>query len=195
MSEKATFINPVSGYSTMSRRIVIFTLLSVIGFVVLIAGALGYMKVYSLPESTCTVMIGMGIVAVIGSMIAVNIIVGMEGRTSEDENMGIVDKIKGLFKKKQDAPQAMNVSVGSAAAASAPAAPVSRAGEFKGEGKIYDALRYGAAKIDDKVAAGKIDDKRASMFMAQLKACEAETTPDDVKMIGIGQVIGAISSA
>ena len=105
--------------------------------------------------------------------------------------MGIAEKIKGLFKKKTEEPKAKT----KAAAAPAPAAPKSRADEFKGEGKAYDALRFGAAKIDEKVAAGRIDDKRADMFMAQLKGCEAADEPEDVKLIGIGQVIGSIASA
>ena len=104
--------------------------------------------------------------------------------------MGIAEKVKGLFKKKDKGANAEEAPQGKAAAA-----PKARADEFKGEGQVYKALKFAADKIDGKVAAGKIDDKRADMFMAQLKDIEGSQDPEDQKIIFIGQVIGGIASA
>ena len=71
----------------------------------------------------------------------------------------------------------------------------SRANEFKGEGRVPNALRFGARVIDAKVESGKIDQTKAASFMAKLKDCEAADEPEEQKIIGIGQVIGAISAA
>ena len=101
-----------------------------------------------------------------------------------------MEKIKGLFKKEKDA-KAASPAKKTEAAKEAEAAK--RADEFKGEGKVGDALRYGANKIDAQVAAGNIDDKKAALFMAQLKDCEAAQVDDDAKLVQIGQVIGAIT--
>lgn len=104
--------------------------------------------------------------------------------------MGIAEKVKGLFKKKEKGAKAEGAPAGKAAAA-----PKARAGEFEGEGQVYKSLKFAADRIDDKVASGKIDDKRAGMFMAQLKDIEGGQEPDDQKLIEIGQVIGGIASA
>lgn len=103
--------------------------------------------------------------------------------------MGIIDKIKGLFKKKAPADKA------AAPAKKAKGAAAKRSAQFAGEGKVADALRYAADKIDVQVAAGKYDDKRGDMFVAQLKDVEASTADDDAKLIQISQIIGGIISA
>jgi hypothetical protein len=103
--------------------------------------------------------------------------------------MGFIEKLKNAFKKK-------NKGEAPAAASAAPAkeakkAAGSRAAEFAGEGKVADALRFAAGKIDAKVEAG-MSDKRADMFMASLKAVEADAADEDAKLIQISQIIGGI---
>ncbi len=96
--------------------------------------------------------------------------------------MGLMDKLKSLFKKgdkKGTAPGSCGTK--------------STAVQFKGEGKVPDALRYAANKIDAQVKAGKFDDKRASAFVAQLRDCEASDQTEDEKLVQIGQIIGAIT--
>ncbi len=107
--------------------------------------------------------------------------------------MGFMDKLKNIFKKKDkaDKPAAEKAAKPAKAKAAAPAA-ASRVDEFKGEGKVADALRNGAKKIDDRVAAGLIDEKRANMIMAGLKAVEASEGAEDAKLIEIAQVIGSL---
>lgn len=108
--------------------------------------------------------------------------------------MGFMDKIKGIFKKKDksDKPAKSAEPAKTAKAGAAPAAKAARAAEFKGEGKVADALRNGADKIDARVAAGLITEKRADMIMAGLKAVEASDAPEDAKLIDIAQTIGAL---
>ena len=101
--------------------------------------------------------------------------------------MGFMDKLKALFKKEKGS------SASAAPAKGKAAAPAKRADEFKGEGKVADALRYGANKIDTKVADGSLDEKKAALFLAQLKDCEASDADEDTKLVMIGQVIGAIT--
>ena len=107
--------------------------------------------------------------------------------------MGFMDKIKGLFKKKDKGEKpAKEAKAAPAKAKAAPAKAAARADEFKGEGKVADALRNGANKIDARVAAGLIDEKRADMIMAGLKAVEASDAPEDAKLIDIAQTIGSL---
>ncbi|MFA5452472.1 MAG: hypothetical protein WC248_02710 [Candidatus Methanomethylophilaceae archaeon] len=95
--------------------------------------------------------------------------------------MGIMDKIKGVFNKKDKAPGVKKVkSVGG------------RAAQFNGSGKVAESLKFAAAKIDVQVAAKKYDDKRADMFMAQLKGVEASGATEDAKLVQISQIIGGI---
>ena len=69
-----TYITIVKGYSIMPRDLKFAMLVSVIGFILLIIGSLGYMKVYSLDQTICYVLMGIGIAGVIGSLIAVNVV-------------------------------------------------------------------------------------------------------------------------
>ena len=100
----------------------------------------------------------------------------------EECDMGLMDKLKSLFKKsdKKDAAPKLNGTKMEAV-------------QFKGEGRVPDALRYAANKLDAQVKAGKFDDKRASAFIAQLRECEASSLSDDEKLVQIGQIIGAIT--
>ena len=94
--------------------------------------------------------------------------------------MGLVEKIKSAFKgKKTSAPKAAKAG--------------KTAEQFKGTGKVGDALRFAGKKIDAQIAAGKFDEKKAAMFVASLKDIEASKASDDEKLIQIGQVIGAIT--
>ncbi|MDD2532111.1 MAG: hypothetical protein WDA05_00165 [Candidatus Methanomethylophilaceae archaeon] len=97
--------------------------------------------------------------------------------------MGIGDKLKNLFKKKDKIGEKTVAHV---------TKPVSRASNFKGEGKVPDALRYAAAKIDAQIAAKKITDARGDGFLGQLKAVEASSASEDAKIISISQIVGGI---
>lgn len=101
--------------------------------------------------------------------------------------MGFMDKLKALFKKKGDS--------GAKDAAAPKKKASSRAAMFNGQGKVADALKYAAEKIDAKIAAGGFDDKRGDMFVAQLKDIEASDASEDVKLTQISQVIGGIINA
>ena len=102
--------------------------------------------------------------------------------------MGFIDKLKNAFKKK-------NKGEAGAAPAKAKegkaAAAGNRAAEFKGEGKVGNALRFAAGKIDAKVEAG-MDVKKADLFMSVLKGIEADGADEDAKLIAISQTIGGI---
>ena len=107
--------------------------------------------------------------------------------------MGFMDKLKNIFKKKDkaDKPAAEKAAKPAKAAATAPAA-ASRVDEFKGEGKVADALRFAAKKIDERVAAGLMTEKSAAIFMGGLKAAEASDAPEEAKLIEISQVLGGL---
>ena len=107
--------------------------------------------------------------------------------------MGFIEKLKNAFKKK-------NKGEAPAAASAAPAkeakkAAGNRVAEFAGEGKVADALRFAAGKIDAKVEAGAMTEVSANIFMAGLKAVEADSIDDDAKLIQISQIIGGIVGA
>lgn len=104
--------------------------------------------------------------------------------------MGLIDKIKALFGCKKKDAKAASPAKEKKVEAKATAKMVD---QFKGEGKVADALRFGAAKIDAKLADGTLDEKRAAIFMANLKDCEAAQIDDDAKLVSISQVIGAIT--
>ena len=67
--------------------------------------------------------------------------------------------------------------------------------EFKGEGRVPKALRFGATVLEAKIEAGKVNKATADLLLNRLKECEAANEPEDLKIIGISQVIGVISSA
>lgn len=71
-------------------------------------------------------------------------------------------------------------------------APADRASGFNGDGKVPDALRFAAGKIDAQVAAKKITDARGDAFLGQLKAVEASSASEDAKLVSISQIIGGI---
>ena len=106
--------------------------------------------------------------------------------------MGFIEKLKNAFKKKNKGEAA---AAKPAEAKKSKDAAGARAAQFTGQGKVADALRFAAAKIDAKVEAG-ISEKTADIFMGGLKAIEADTaSDDDAKMIAISQVIGGIVNA
>ena len=176
----------------MPKNQAIPVLISVAGFIVLMVGSLGYIEVYPMEEGVSYIMMGAGAAAVIIALITINLSPDDgEGLVGGSE-MGFFDKLKALFgiKKSEGAPKEKSKGEASKAA---PAVAKSRADEFKGEGKVANALRYGATKIDVQLAAGNIDEKKAALFMASLKDCEAAQVDDDAKLVMIGQVIGAIT--
>jgi hypothetical protein len=97
--------------------------------------------------------------------------------------MGIGDKLRNLFKKKDKGVEKVQAHV---------AKTGGRASNFKGEGKVPDALRFAAAKIDAQVAAKKMTDARGDAFLGQLKAVEASPASEDAKIVSVSQIIGGI---
>ena len=108
--------------------------------------------------------------------------------------MGFIEKLKNAFKKKNKGEAGAAPAAAKAKDAPAAAPAANRAAQFAGEGKVADALRFAAAKIDAKVEAG-MSEKTADIFMGGLKGIEADTADDDAKMIAISQVIGGIVNA
>ncbi len=161
-------------------------LISVAGFIALMVGSLGYMDIYPMEEGMCYASMGIGIAAVAIALIMANFLPDGDATYGGNE-MGLVEKIKALFSKKKSE----GAPAGGAPKAKGKAG--ARADEFKGEGKVPNALRFAATKIDNQIAAGAIDEKKAALFMASLKDCEAAPVDDDAKLIMIGQVIGAIT--
>ena len=107
--------------------------------------------------------------------------------------MGFMDKLKNIFKKKDKGEKPAKEAKAAKADKAAPAkAAGSRADEFKGEGKVPDALRFAAKKIDAAVAAGNLTEKSAAIFMGGLKAAEASDAPEEAKLIEISQVLGGL---
>ncbi|MCQ2052513.1 MAG: hypothetical protein MJZ03_01015 [archaeon] len=101
--------------------------------------------------------------------------------------MGFLEKLKKIFKKKgatEDVPVTGSPKQ--------EGLPVKRSAQFVGVGMVYDALRYGADKIDRMVEDGTIKPGRADAFIGMLKAIETEQASDDVKLIEISQTIGGI---
>ncbi len=108
--------------------------------------------------------------------------------------MGFMDKLKNIFKKKDkaDKPAAEKAAKPAKAEAAPAPAAASRVDEFKGEGKVADALRFAAKRIDERVAAGLMTEKSAAIFMGGLKAAEASDAPEEAKLIEISQVLGGL---
>jgi hypothetical protein len=105
--------------------------------------------------------------------------------------MGFKDKLKSVFSKKDKGDKAAKSDAKAAPAKKG--AAKDRASEFKGTGKVGDALRFAAKKIDAQVAAKKITDARGNAFMGQLKAVEASKAEDDAKLVQISQIIGGVT--
>ena len=106
--------------------------------------------------------------------------------------MGFIEKLKNAFKKKNKGEAA---AAQPAAAKKSKGAAAKRSAQFTAEGKVGDALRFAADKIDAKVEAG-MSEKTAEIFMGGLKSIEADTaSDDDAKLIAISQVIGGIVNA
>lgn len=62
----------------MPKNLSIGAIVAVIGFIVLLIGSLGYMGVFALDEIPSGILMGIGIVAVIGSMIAMMLMMRKE---------------------------------------------------------------------------------------------------------------------
>lgn len=153
--------------------------LAVAGFAVLLLGAAGYIGAYEPSETDYLILMGIGTVAIWSSVALVYFM--KDTGYSRGMKMGIVDKIKNAFKKKEKGENK-----------AAAAKPAGRASNFKGEGKVPDALRVAAAKIDAQVAAAKYSDARGNAFLGQLKAVEASSASDDDKLVTISQIMGGI---
>ena len=71
----------------MSERQTIAVAASVVGFLLLIAGSLGYMGVYGFPEWLSYILMGIGIVAVVGALIVMTFLSnGGAVEPEEEEN-------------------------------------------------------------------------------------------------------------
>ena len=103
--------------------------------------------------------------------------------------MGFMDKLKALFKKKDAQPAKKKECTCGCAAKKA--APASYASQFSGDSAVAKALIRAGEALDKKVAGG-LAEAKAKLFFDNLKAIEGSADADDVKLIGIGQVIGQI---
>ena len=69
----------------MSERQTIAVIAAVIGFILLIVGSLGFMGVFTLAEWASYVLMGIGIAAVIGSLVVMTILSNQSGSASTEE--------------------------------------------------------------------------------------------------------------
>ncbi|NLL94150.1 MAG: hypothetical protein GX224_00050 [Thermoplasmatales archaeon] len=102
--------------------------------------------------------------------------------------MGIIDKVKGVFKKK-DKGKKEEAKAAPAKPAAEPAAKPAM--DFSGS-SLEKELNFAAAKIDAAVAAGKFSEARGDAFRAQLKDIYGSEASDDDRRILIGRVIGGV---
>lgn len=102
--------------------------------------------------------------------------------------MGFMDKLKALFSKKNEGTPAVKKECGCGCG---DAKSASYAAMFSGDSKVAKALIHAGHALDTKVAAG-LPENKAKLFLDNLKAIEASADPEDVKLVGIGQVIGQI---
>ena len=74
---------------------------SILGFVILIIGSLGYMDVFALSDTLSYMLMGVGIIMVISALAFISLMGRKEELTSlkEECDMGLMDKLKSLFKK------------------------------------------------------------------------------------------------
>lgn len=97
--------------------------------------------------------------------------------------MGIGEKLKGLFKKKEksgDGGKKKEVKVAKKASL-----------DFSGD-SLAKELTYAAEKINAQVEAGKITPARADQFKTQLMGIKGSGVPDDQRRIQISRVIGGV---
>ena len=90
-------------------------------------------------------------------------------------------------------------------APSAAPAPVAqrRTGSYEaeaagiGEGRLADAIRFGAAKIDAKVAAGKMSEGTANVFFGKLMSYVPKigTEEEEAACVSVAQLIGGINDS
>lgn len=59
--------------------------ISILGFLVLILGSLGYMGVYSLDKTLATILMGIGIAAVIAGMAVISLVKDSRKHSKEEE--------------------------------------------------------------------------------------------------------------
>ena len=88
------------------------------------------------------------------------------------------------------------------AAKSVKAAPAATAGAYAvktnvGNGKLADAIKYGAAKIDAKVAAGTMSEGTADVFYGKLMsyAPKIGTDEEEASLLPVSQLIGGINDS
>ena len=110
------------------------------------------------------------------------------------DKMGFMDKLKALFKKKDTgavecAPKAKKKECD--CGCNKKNEPVTYASQFSGDSAVYKALIHAAEAIDKKVASGT-PKNIADLMMSNLKAIQASSDPEDVKLIQISQVIGQV---
>lgn len=60
-------------------------IISIAGFLVLILGSLGYMGVYSLDKTVATILMGIGVVAVIAAMAVISLVKDSKKHPNEEE--------------------------------------------------------------------------------------------------------------
>ena len=161
--------------------------IAVAGFLVLIFGSMGYMGVFTMVDILCYILMVIGLLMTVAGM-ALMMYLPVDKYPRGGTEMGFIEKLKNAFKKKNKG-EAAAAPAEKASKGAAPAAK--RSAEFKAEGKVGDALRFAADKIDAKVEAG-MDVKKADLFMGALKGIEADGADEDAKLIAISQVIGGI---
>ena len=107
--------------------------------------------------------------------------------------MGIIDKIKGIFSKKDKKQKAPKEKC-DCGCEGKKASSKSYASEFNGADDVSKSLKFAAEKIDFKVGAG-MPVAVADSFLARLKEVESSDADAESKKVQISQLIGGIIRA
>lgn len=152
--------------------------LTVVGLIVAIVGAVAkFWDSITLDDTYAYVIIAVGVVVLVIGILFMYVFDGTSGTAVKKE-------------KKEKAPVAKK-------AAAPKASGKSRAASVNlGDSELAKAIKYGAEKIDEKVAAGKITDAEGDAYMARIMAYAGKVGKDeDNALVNVSQILGAVAKA
>jgi hypothetical protein len=156
----------------MSSNKTIGLVIAAIGAVIALVGALAFAEVFEVDETLSLIILLLGVIITIFGVLFMYV---------------LGDMILGA-----DPPAAKPAAKPAAAKASAPKCKADQVN--LGNSKLAKAMKYAAEKIDSKVAAGKMSEKDADIFMGKVMNYAPSVGKDeDAVMISIGRLIGAIA--
>lgn len=151
--------------------------LAVVGLIIAIIGAVAYVwESIDLKDTYAYIIIAVGVIVLVVGILFMYVFDGASGTPAKEK------KEKAPVAKKAAAPKASGKS---------------RAASVNlGDSDLAKAIKYGAEKIDAKVAAGKITDAEGDAYMARIMAYADQVGKDeDAALVGVSQILGAVASA